>query len=127
MNRETGVGFCGCNTTLPMYYHSETNQCYELYTRGPCPKGHILAFNYTIEKPECKCEDGFVYHPDDGACYELNTPGPCYSMQQCETGTPCFMRSMDTLQTECRQVLYRGIISMKYFLQTSNSFHQSSE
>ena len=70
--------------------------------------GHILAFNYTIEKPECKCQDGFVYHPDDGACYELNTPGPCYSMARCEEGTPCFMRSMDTLQDECRQVGSKG-------------------
>ena len=26
MDRDTGVGFCGCNTTLPMYYHAETNQ-----------------------------------------------------------------------------------------------------
>ena len=23
-------------------------------------------------------------------------------MEHCETGTPCFMRSMDTLQTGCR-------------------------
>ena len=26
MDRDTGVGFCGCNQTLPMYYHTETNQ-----------------------------------------------------------------------------------------------------
>ena len=26
MDRDTGVGFCGCNTTLPMYFHAETNQ-----------------------------------------------------------------------------------------------------
>ena len=26
MDRDSGVGFCGCNTTLPMYYHAETNQ-----------------------------------------------------------------------------------------------------
>jgi len=101
---ESGVGFCGCNQTLPMYYHRETNQCYELYTRGPCPIGHILAFNYTTLTPECKCQEGFVYHPADGACYELSTPGPCDAANSggCEAGTPCFMRSMDTLQTECR-------------------------
>jgi len=104
MDRDTGVGFCGCNTTLPMYYHAETNQCYELYSRGPCPIGHILAFNYTTVTPECKCQEGYVFHPEDGACYELNTPGPCEVMEDCsvDLGTPCFMRSMDTLQTECR-------------------------
>ena len=49
-------------------------------------------------------QEGFVYHPADGACYELSTPGPCDADNSggCEAGTPCFMRSMDTLQTECR-------------------------
>ena len=49
-------------------------------------------------------QEGFVYHPADGACYELSTPGPCDAANSggCEAGTPCFMRSMDTLQTECR-------------------------
>ena len=78
------------------------SQCYELYSRGPCPAGHYLAFNYTTETPECKCQEGFVFNEEDGACYELNTPGPCINMKECDAGTPCFMRSMDTLQTECR-------------------------
>ena len=26
MDRSTGVGYCGCNNTVPMYYHAETNQ-----------------------------------------------------------------------------------------------------
>eukprot|EP00090_Calanus_glacialis_P000030 TRINITY_DN10028_c0_g1_i1.p1 TRINITY_DN10028_c0_g1~~TRINITY_DN10028_c0_g1_i1.p1 ORF type:complete len:456 (+),score=54.49 TRINITY_DN10028_c0_g1_i1:139-1506(+) len=102
MDKDTSVGFCGCNKTLRMYYHADTNLCYELYTRGPCPLGHILSFNYTTLQPECKCHDGFHFHEEDGACYELNTPGPCPIMEHCDTGTPCFMKSMDTLQTGCR-------------------------
>ena len=31
-DRDTGVGFCGCNTTLPMYYHAETNQALQPFT-----------------------------------------------------------------------------------------------
>ena len=102
MENTTGVGFCGCNKSLQMYYHEETDACYELYSRGPCPLGHILSFNYTTLQPECKCQDGFHQYEKDGACYELNTPGPCPEMEHCDTGTPCFMLSMDTLQTGCR-------------------------
>ena len=62
LDRESGAGFCGCNKTLNMYYHADTDQCYQLYTRGPCPLGHILSFNYTTLRPECKCHDGYHYH-----------------------------------------------------------------
>merc|ERR1712018_186552 len=96
MENTTGVGFCGCNPSLQMYYHEETDACYELYSRGPCPLGHILSFNYTTLQPECKCQDSFHQYDKDGACYELNTPGPCPEMEHCDTGTPCFMLSMDT-------------------------------
>ena len=33
MDRDSGVGFCGCNTTLPMYYHAETNQAQQQFSR----------------------------------------------------------------------------------------------
>merc|ERR1719244_2008325 len=101
-NDTTEEGFCGCNSSLLMYYHPGTNGCYELFSQGPCPKGHILTFNFTTLQPECKCESDHHYHPPDGACYQLNTPGPCEGMDHCETGTPCFLKSEDTLQTGCR-------------------------
>jgi len=101
-NDSTEEGFCGCSSSLQMYFHQETNSCYELYSRGPCPRGHILSFNYTTLQPECKCHPNYHFNLADGACYELNTEGPCGDMDHCDQGTPCFMRSSDTLQTGCR-------------------------
>jgi len=57
-----------------MYYHEESDRCYELYQRGPCPLGHILSFDYSTFKPVCNCQEGFHKHTD-GNCYELNSEG----------------------------------------------------
>ena len=32
--------------------------------RGPCPLGHVLSFNYTTLKPECRCEGNFNFNPE---------------------------------------------------------------
>jgi len=101
MDKNSGEAFCGCSPGLSMYFYAPTNKCYELYTRGPCAVGHIISFNYTILRPECKCQDNFNFYQEDGACYELNTPGPCKQMPNCK-GTPCYMKGMDSLLTGCR-------------------------
>ena len=57
-----------------MYYHEETGECFELYSRGPCPAGHVLSFDYAAFRPQCRCKDDYYLHAD-GNCYELHTQG----------------------------------------------------
>ena len=93
-------GFCSCSPQLVMHYYREDGLCYPLYEQGPCPKGHMLKFDYRTLEPVCECRDGYMLE-DDGACYPLNTAGPC-NQTSCHDGINCYLRNLDTLKTECK-------------------------
>ena len=67
---------CVCNSNLTMHYYEEKQECYQLYTQGPCSKGQMMTFNYHTRKPQCVCRDEHVLN-HDGNCYQVNTVGPC--------------------------------------------------
>lgn len=67
---------CICNSNLTMHYYEERQECYQLYTQGPCSTGQIMTFNYLTRKPQCVCRDEHVLS-HDGNCYQVNTVGPC--------------------------------------------------
>lgn len=52
---------CDCKPTY--VYHPETQQCYQMYTRGYCPSGKIIYIEPKGKHPECvpnQCADGKV-------------------------------------------------------------------
>lgn len=56
------------------------NDCFQLYTQGPCHKGDLLIVNPLTAEPFCGCDPillrQYFYTPLN-LCYEHNTRGPC--------------------------------------------------
>uniref|UniRef100_A0A8W7Q4K4 DUF4789 domain-containing protein n=1 Tax=Anopheles coluzzii TaxID=1518534 RepID=A0A8W7Q4K4_ANOCL len=54
---------CDCKPSKSYVYHPETQQCYQMYTRGYCPSGKIIYIEPKGKHPECvpnQCADGKV-------------------------------------------------------------------
>ncbi|XP_050072195.1 uncharacterized protein LOC126560078 [Anopheles maculipalpis] len=52
---------CDCKPTY--VYHPQTQQCYQMYTKGYCPSGNILYIEPNGKTPVClqnQCPDGMV-------------------------------------------------------------------
>ncbi len=54
--------------------------CFQLYTQGPCHKGDLLIMNPLTAEPFCGCDPLLLrqyYFPPLKLCYEHFTRGPC--------------------------------------------------
>lgn len=69
-------------------WHPETNQCFGLLTRGPCPKGELLVISKERgggKLAVCECSDKREelrdrFWPPTGTCHEYYTRGPCLDL-----------------------------------------------
>ncbi|KAJ8963919.1 hypothetical protein NQ314_005247 [Rhamnusium bicolor] len=62
-------------------YWPKDGQCYQMFTRGPCPKGQLLIADPNNRIPMCKCSSHKElrdYRYEDGQCYQHFTKGPCW-------------------------------------------------
>ncbi|KAJ8919330.1 hypothetical protein NQ315_003914 [Exocentrus adspersus] len=68
-------------TSRSLIYWPKTNKCYQKLSRGPCPKGQLLAVDQSTKIPVCKCNNHKElkdYRYEDGKCYQHFTRGPCW-------------------------------------------------
>ena len=93
LDPETGTTGCHCRPDWSVYYWTQTGQCFEQESPGPCPPGMYFAFNASSGTTECNCFKNFVRLDNDDAsieandlnavasvgskCVELGTQGPC--------------------------------------------------
>lgn len=65
-----------------MVFWPQDGKCYTEYSRGPCPKGKLLALDEE-GVAECLCKNndklqiGKYYHRETETCHEYYTKGPC--------------------------------------------------
>lgn len=61
-----------------LVYWPATKNCYQIFSRGPCPETQELGFNPNNKKPECRCPQNLPLHwPATDRCYAEHSRGPC--------------------------------------------------
>ena len=68
-------GQAECECESPHFYYQETGECYDLYTRGPCPPKQYLIYIPGRKRVVCRhnsCPDGQMFWPVDGQCHAFN-------------------------------------------------------
>ncbi len=50
------------------------------FCRGPCPKGHIIAYNYTTLQPECRCEEHHSFNSQVATVSEFYVEYNAYTL-----------------------------------------------
>ena len=61
-----------------LVYWPPTRDCYQIFSRGPCPETQELGFNPVSQQPECGCPAGLPLHwPATDRCYAQHSRGPC--------------------------------------------------
>uniref|UniRef100_A0A0K2U1A8 DUF4789 domain-containing protein n=1 Tax=Lepeophtheirus salmonis TaxID=72036 RepID=A0A0K2U1A8_LEPSM len=72
-----GHGKCGC--LRDPYHVNYEDECFLLYSQGPCEEGFMLQYSPLLKSTECTpeiCPDTSILYMD-GHCYFLGTKGPC--------------------------------------------------
>lgn len=68
-----------CDCVPGHLFHPDTDKCYGMYTRGPCPNRQYLILPEGKSIPECENNPctGLNRVPFRGVCHTLNKAGPC--------------------------------------------------
>ena len=76
--KTTGKLGVGCSEGYNQNYWPETGQCFEWYSRGPCPESFLFVYNRKEGKTECICDeqDGYVFWNETGRCYRVYSQVP---------------------------------------------------
>jgi len=73
-----GFGECGCVQDPPHLQWPDDGRCYQVYTRGPCPPGHVIQLDSVNSEPTCvshECGEGQVFYEEK--CHRPGFQGPC--------------------------------------------------
>ena len=61
-----------------LVYWPPTNNCYQIFSQGPCPDTQELGYNPVTSAPECRCPHTLPLHwPHNDRCYAEYSRGPC--------------------------------------------------
>ena len=61
-----------------LVYWPPTKNCYQIFSRGPCPETQELGYNPVTSAPECRCPHDLPLHWEDtDQCYAEYSRGPC--------------------------------------------------
>ena len=74
---DTNTNPCS-SSSWQLVYWPPTRQCYQIFSRGPCPKTQELSYNPLTSTPECRCPGHLPLHwRDNDQCYAEYSRGPC--------------------------------------------------
>lgn len=81
------------SSSWQLIFWPQTQQCYKIFSQGPCPDTQELSFDEEDQAPVCRCPQNLPLHwkPTD-RCYSRYNRGPCQVNQYLEfeekTGKP---------------------------------------
>ncbi|XP_018322390.1 uncharacterized protein LOC108735081 isoform X1 [Agrilus planipennis] len=105
--------------------HEDENRCYQIFTKGPCPKGYFFGPNEERSNKTTKLHLGAcqkikkcpstneIYYPKTNRCYNTLTRGPC------PKGLLITVSDEEIAKCECSN---NGHTKQNYYTQTKSCF-----
>ena len=74
----TGIDVVVCCCSWQLVFWPASQQCYRIFSQGPCPATQELAYHPPAQEPRCRCPQHLpVRWPVTDRCYARYTRGPC--------------------------------------------------